>query len=386
MACKGDLPALWWRDPDVLRAEYDAHESLAAAARAHGTTKETLAKWWTSHGFPTLPRGPKPAQNMAERATSSTDDAWLLDALKQTGDEASVEQLADVADVSPKRVREALGRLAAQGYRLNLALDDGQAKVVLARVPPPSDNVHRALFSGERVRFAVISDTHLGSKHCRLDELHQAYEVLRDEGVDTVYHPGDLVCGMGIFPGQLSTIDVHSYEGQVDYAVANYPRVDGVTTHLIAGNHDLEGDFGRVGANPVVAVCNQRPDLVYAGDYQATFELEQGTRIYLIHPKGGSSYALSYKPQKLIEGFEGGTKPNLVLIGHYHRRGLFEWRNVQALLSGCFEGGSAFGARLGLGEPAVGFHLVDMTVGDDGSIVRFRAEWLKFFHGRRVAA
>jgi hypothetical protein len=56
------------------------------------------------------------------------------------------------------------------------------------------------------------------------------------------------------------------------------------------------------------------------------------------------------------------------------------------LLAGCFEGGGSFGARLGMSDPAVGFHIVSMRVADDGSVVKFNAEWLRFWPGREVKA
>lgn len=321
---------------------------------------------------------PGPVNIVPDSATP--DDAWLLAALKKRGDNAPVADLADHADVSPKRVRDALERLGRDGYRVTEEAD----RVVLHRVPPPSDNVHRLLFNGDRIRFGVISDTHLGSKHERLDELHYAYRVLEDEGITTVFHPGDLVCGYGIFPGQNNEVHQHTYADQVDYAAANYPVSKTITTRIIAGNHDLEGAFGKVGANPVVAFCNRRPDFEYLGDYRAAVELDQGTRIYLLHPKGGMGYAADYKIRKLAEGFESGAKPNVMLVGHFHRRGQFEARGIQALLCGCFESGGSFGARLGLSDPAVGFHIVDMTIGDDGSVVRFNAEWWRFWPGRQI--
>lgn len=373
------LPDRWWLDADTLVAEVDAHGgNRSACARAHGIRPSVLANAWQHHGLPKLSNGGRPSDAIAE---ASVDDGWLLAALKKRGDEASVEDLADHADVSPRKVREALERLGKDGYRV---AENTQARVTLHRVPPPSENVHRALFAGEDVRFAVVSDTHLGSKRERLDELHWAYDVIADEGITTVYHPGDLVCGNGIFPGQINEIHQHSYEDQVAYAVANYPVRAGVTTEIIGGNHDLEGLFGKMGANPVVAVCNQRDDIVYRGDYQATFELDQGTRINVLHPKGGMGYAADYKVRKLAEGFESGTKPNVLLVGHFHRRGAFEARGIQALLCGCFEGGGSFGARLGMSDPAVGFHIVTMRVADDGSVVKFNAEWYRFWLGRTL--
>jgi predicted phosphodiesterase len=284
--------------------------------------------------------------------------------------------------VSPRRVREAAERLGVAGFRVG----EDSGRIVLQRVPPPSATVHRALFSGEVIRFGVLGDTHLGSKHERLEELHIAYDRLTAEGIERVFHVGDLVCGLGIYPGQANDIHQHTYEDQVAYAVANYPRRKPIRTHLIAGNHDLEGEFGKVGADPVAAACNQRDDMAYLGAYATTIELEQGTRIYLLHPKGAMGYAADYKIRKIAESFEGGEKPNAMFVGHYHRRGDFEARGIQCVLTGCFESGQSYGARLGLAEPAVGFHLIEATIGEDGSIVRWRAEWFRFWRGRMVAS
>lgn len=373
----------FWHNPDELREQVETHNGFKPAARANGCSDYVLRKWWDKHGLPPFVKAAGPGQWKSTPQTSreAADDSWLLAALRKRGDNASVEDLADHADVAPRKVREALERLGRDGYRVEQEAD----RVLLRRLPPPSDHVHRMLFKGERVRFGVVSDTHLGSKKERLEELHYAYNVFRDEGIDTVYHGGDLVCGYGIFPGQANEVNLHTYEDQVEYAVENYPRVAGISTFMIAGNHDIEGVFGRVGANPVVAFCNQREDVTYAGDYRTTYELEQGTRIYNLHPKGGMGYAADYKIRKLAEGFEGGTKPHVMLVAHFHRRGAFEARGIQCVMTGCFEGGGSFGHRLGMSDPAVGFHIVDMTVADDGSVVRFNAEWWRFWAGRGLA-
>lgn len=374
------LPDRWWLDKDTLVAEVAKFPSRTACANANNVSPGVLANAWQRFNLPKLQGGVRALEVVQ---ASSNDDGWLLAALKKRGNDATVEALADHADVSPKRVREALERLGKDGYRV---AEEAGERVVLRKVPPPTNNIHKALFAGDDVRFGVISDTHLGSKRERLDELHYAYDVLVDEGITDVYHPGDLVCGMGIFPGQINEVHQHTYDDQVQYAVANYPVRKGITTRIVSGNHDIEGDFGRMGANPVVAFCNQRDDFEFCGDYQATFELEQGTRINLLHPKGGMGYAADYKVRKLAEGFESGTKPNVLLVGHFHRRGAFEARGIQALLCGCFEGGGSFGARLGMSDPAVGFHIVTMRVADDGSVVKFNAEWLRFWPGRKVEA
>lgn len=337
-------------------------------------------------GLPPRQRGPVPRQNVVELPIEPTEDrGWILDAIKKLGPSADIETIADAGDVPPHVVREGIVELLEQGYRV--AVDEQH--VTLTKAVPQADQVYKAspeLFAGELVRIGVVSDTHLNSKHCRLDELHTAYEMLHREGIRRVWHIGDLTDGKGVYKHHLRDLERASFDDQVQFCVENFPQIDGMTTEIISGNHDLEGDFGKEAADPVRAVCAHRDDMIYLGEYSAWIEFEQGTRIHLLHPGGGASYAASYRPQKIIEGYEGGMKPNATLFGHWHRRGDFEHRNVQALLCGTFSGSSALAVRYGLGAPAVGFHLLEFRVADDGSIVEWAPRWFPFYVGRQVGS
>jgi predicted phosphodiesterase len=388
MPCHGDaLPPGWWRThPDLLRDEYEAHGSWANVRRSHPDNccaEDNLAKWWHRHGLPPLQRGPKPAERPEATAVGDIDGR-VLEIASSAREPLTVEQIADRADVAPRRVREAIARLSERGYRIEVAQG---SRVVLTRVVPPSDFVHTAtpeLFDGELVRFAVVSDTHLGSKSCRLAELHCAYDIIAREGITVVYHPGDLVAGVGVYKHQARDLLVHTFDGQVEYAAENYPRRDGITTYIIGGNHDLAGDLGRHAADPVRAVCNMRPDMVHLGDYSAWVDLPNGGRLHLLHPGGGGAYALSYRPQRIAEAYEGGSKPSATLFGHWHRQGDFEHRAIRLLLCGTFEGATDLARRYGLGPPAIGFHTVEARMADDGSLVEWRAWWRPFYPGRVV--
>jgi len=52
----------------------------------------------------------------------------------------------------------------------------------------------------------------------------------------------------------------------------------------------------------------------------------------LMHPGGGSAYAVSYRPQKIIESFQDGEKPHILLLGHYHKSLKVEIRGVVTIL------------------------------------------------------
>ena len=371
----------WWRDKEEMKRAISYFDSNRAIASATGINEWTVRKWRDRHD---LPKSTAIANQHTEKITlevkGDIDNEWLLSILKRKED-YSVEEIADMADVPPKKVREALQALSEQGFRVS---DESNGRgVVLSKVAPDKHNIHAGLFSGREQIFGVVSDTHLGSQEEALEELHLAYDMFAKEGITNVLHSGDLVCGRGIFRGQDNEIRVYTVDDQVQHAVDNYPKKDGITTHIIAGNHDVEGDAGRVGFDPVAAVAARRDDFNYLGPYSAWIEAHAGAWIHLLHGKGGMSYAYSYKAQKLVDGYPGGRKPSLLIPGHWHVRGNFEARSVEVLFPGCFEWQSIFMQRLGL-TPAVGFHVIHCVFGDDGSLVQFTPRWFKYYEGRAL--
>lgn len=376
------LSGEWWRDKASLEYAIAEHgPSNKAVARATGVSEFSIRKWRGRLGIaPSFDTGGG-VRKIVTRDYDGADDTWLVDLIKKNGDTASVEQLANSADVSPKRIREALDRLGEGGYRIS----EEDRGVVLHRVAPDKTQLHPGLFDGEELTFGVVSDTHLGSNEEALDELHLAYDIFEQEGVTEVLHAGDLTCGLGIFRGQAPEIKIHTLDNQVKYAVENYPERAGIRTRMISGNHDLEGDAGKVGFDPVAAVAREREDIEYLGAYSAWLGVHGGGWIHLLHGKGGMSYAYSYKAQKLVEGYPGGRKPSILIPGHWHVQANFMARGVRVMFPGCFEWQSRFMQRLGL-QPAVGFHIIHCTFADDGSLVQFTPRWFQYFEGRTVEA
>jgi predicted phosphodiesterase len=378
----GQLPERWWQDKDTFMRVLAEHGTPVKASAATGIAPNTLSKWRSRHGLPKLNPG-VPAKSIPVVASDDPDELAVLGALKQLGDQATVEQLADVADMAPGRVRAALERAGHDGYRVEA---DDQA-VQLVRHPTDTGQRHTftpALFDGEVMRFGVVSDVHLGSSAERPDALDAAYDVFEQEGIVDVFNPGDLVDGMGIYKGQNSEVIHHTYEAQVNHATDTYPSRPGITTRIIGGNHDLEGDFGKAGADPVQAVCNRRDDMEYLGRYSAWVDLPNGATMQLLHPQGGASYAASYKPQKIAESYEAGSKPNILLIGHWHKTGYWMVRGIQTMLAGTFQGPTTYSTRKAMGEAGWGFWIVECRLADDGSVVRFKPEWLPFYAGRNT--
>lgn len=299
---------------------------------------------------------------------------------RKRGAPATLDELADALDVAPKHALLVVETLGEKGYRVAFELDDPTVKIAQDAQLRATRNSYN-LLAGEELTVGIISDTHLSSKEHAAGPLNSAYDEFQRRGITTVLHAGDLVAGRGIYRTQDQDLHHFTFETQVDNAVDTYPHRDGIQTLLISGNHDIEGEFGKIGADPVQAVANRRDDLTYLGSYAAAINLPNGAHMMLVHGRGGGGYAMSYKPQRWVEGLAPGRKPGLVVFGHWHIMGWFQHRSVNLLLGGCFEWQTSLLVRLGL-QPAVGFWIATLTLADDGSMTKVVPEWHQFYAGR----
>lgn len=227
-----------------------------------------------------------------------------------------------------------------------------------------------------KYRIGIVGDTHLGSDQQQPTMLDQAYDYFEGEGVRQVYHVGDLLTGINVFRGQIQEIFLYTMDQQVDYAIGRYPKRNGIKTSVIAGNHDLSATLSG-GLDPIKAVAAARDDITYLGPLSAWVHFGP-LSIYLLHPKGGLSYAVSYKLQKLIESFEGGRKPNVVVCGHWHKQAFIIERHVVGILPGCFEAQTTFERGLAL-QPQLGAVLLDIEVRGEEVAHVINPRWLHFF-------
>lgn len=182
-----------------------------------------------------------------------------------------------------------------------------------------SININIDSCDDRKCRIGLVSDTHIGSKYQQIYSLYEFYDKCEDEGVDVVLHAGDLSDGFGMYNGQVFELFALSERDQENYIVKHYPKIDGVKTIVIGGNHD-ESFWKKNGSDICYNVCNRRPDMQYNGFYISNININ-GVNIRLHHGDGGTAYARSYKPQRLamscIEN-ENILNPDILVIGHYH--------------------------------------------------------------------
>lgn len=248
------------------------------------------------------------------------------------------------------------------------------------QLPPAiAQNHHHRVYRApaSELMLGFCGDTHGGSAEEKLEELHTYYDLCVTEGVTDVLHTGDITAGDRVYPGQLYELSVIGCDGQVDKVARDYPVREGITTHFITGNHDYS-HFKHAGVDIGRMIAALRPDMHYLGRYGATVELSPGFTVYILHQDGGVPYAISYKRQKIVEGFIGGSKPRVFISGHDHQAVTFNYRNVEVFGTACFEGQNDFLRRKGI-DPIIGGWIVNPKLDENGGIVRIKSELVKFY-------
>jgi len=290
----------------------------------------------------------------------------------------SSRELEEWLGASAPDIAIMLASLREAGYELPCV--DGRYRLgrILPHTAPVSVKTQR--HSGATIKFGVIADLHFASVKARLDVVEMAYDEFKRQKIKTVYIVGNLIDGYRelINGGE---VYLRGVTDQCVYVADHLPQRAGIVSKFITGDchegwyikptglnvgHHLEDEVRRHG----------RTDIQYIGHVEADVHLANGTGesiMRLFHPGGGSSYAQSYKPQKIVESFQGGEKPHILLIGHYHKLGVFYPRNVWCLMAGCCQDQT----RWMRGKPIeahLGYSIVTVGLDKRGGVSSFKAE------------
>lgn len=229
---------------------------------------------------------------------------------------------------------------------------------------------------GKHHKMVVISDTHIGSVYSP-DVWHETVSnFVNNSDVECVLHCGDLVDGLKIGRAgtQIYELSEIGFEAQRDKAIELMSKYD-KPIYIISGNHDFYfQEFA--GANIVKSVCEAVPNMTYVGHDSADIKID-GCTIRLFHGTDGSSYALSYRLQKIVEGINGGHKPNILLAGHVHKMCYIFSRNIHAVSVPCMQKQTKFmeGKKL---EAHTGFLLLEFdTIGSN--LCNFKLTYYPFY-------
>lgn len=275
-------------------------------------------------------------------------------------DQNTIKELAEKVGMTQQTIRGRISELKKAGYAIyQNRIEGDNTRYYLPRKPVEKQIKQIRHGSAKNFRIALCSDTHLGAHTEALDELNQFYEMAHDKGVKDFYHSGDLTDGTGVYPGHDSELKIFTGPQQVQYTIDNYPYIKGCTTYYITGNHDLK-IMQREDLDIGGMISEKREDMVYLGQYESDVFFRKAS-LRLVHPDGAYPYALSYRAQKYIENISGGTKPNIISMGHLHQSAYMEIRNIHTFLAGSFQKQNNFLRRKGI-NPAISGWILDFKL------------------------
>lgn len=293
----------------------------------------------------------------------------------------SLYELSNTLNVAPKMVEAAISDLKAT----NRMVDEYEDGFEMAKsIIPTREYLKIPMLPEKEIGFGFVADTHLGSKYERLDVLNALYDRFSDYGISTVYHGGNWIDGEARF--NKYDIYVHGVEAQVNNFIENYPQRKGIKTQIISGD-DHEGwyvqrehiNIGQYMEN--MARNAGRNDLIDLGYMERDIELKQknGSAILrVIHAGGGSAYALSYSTQKYAESLQGGEKPKIILVGHYHKFDYNYAREIHIIQGGCTCDQTPFMRKRKL-QAMVGGCVIWIRQANNGVITSLKIEWMPLY-------
>ena len=231
------------------------------------------------------------------------------------------------------------------------------------------------LVVGKEVKVALLGDTHIGSDKTAWGALMDFYKYAYRQGVRDFYHTGDMTDGMykNRDNSFFEQTDI-GFQQQLDRVVRDYPKIEGVTTYFITGNHDVT-HLRNGGANIGETIEMARPDMCYLGHNFGKVWLTNKCDLALIHPTDGGAQAVTHRIQKIIDAAEGQRRAKIMAVGHYHKMAWVMWKGVHGVVVPSFQRQTDFMRDNNL-KSYVGGYILTLRFDTDGELLSVLPEFV----------
>lgn len=286
-------------------------------------------------------------------------------------------------DIPKKEVKNIVSSLRKKGYNIPYDRTKGTLSIPFFWTERSFTALDKRNMFDTNIKVAAFSDTHIGNRDARLDLISEVYRIAEEENVDLITHSGDVCDGMNAYRGHEQELVQHGADAQRKKAVEVWPHSD-IPTWIITGSSHEWVYKTRCGHNVVETLARDIPNMKYIGGekgLEAVKELND-VKIKLFHPKGGVSYAKSYKVQKFINNFieeieDTRSSVKLFLTGHLHVSFAMIYRGIASFLVPCLEGQTWYLHSKGL-HPYLGMWITEMTLDENGNITRMKPKYRSF--------
>lgn len=375
-------------DGYVIGGMPSAFEEAARRSVARGFTNtrsafQTVLRRARDLGLDKAPEAPI----QQPREISSEDVETVVKDRLRSGPR-TIDELMRATSASSGAVLDAIDRLSTSGTTIRRHGDHFEISV---GIQPAYASEHDMVVIESRPDntfvFGVAGDKHIGSKYHRDDVLADLYRRFDDAGVDAIFDTGNWIEGDARF--NRHDLVAHGLHPQVALMAETHPRIEGVTTYAVWGD-DHEGwcaqregvDVGMYAEQVMQAAGHDWRNLGFMEAHVVLRNVNTGAevKVSIMHPGGGSAYATSYRPQKIVEAMEGGEKPVAIFMGHYHKLEALNVRNVWTLQSGCCQDQTPFMRKKSI-EAHVGGSIVRIEQDPvSGALIGFAPEMVRYFN------
>jgi len=267
--------------------------------------------------------------------------------------------------------------------------DDGGILFVDSFHFPDVPRTHSPSTADRPVEAALISDVHVGSEEFVADAWNEFTSWLHTEEAERVEYlliAGDMVEGVGVYPGQneeLEIVDIYDqYEAFSEY-LKDVPG--GMEIIMIPGNHDavrlaepqpafdenlreiMSAHDARISANPSMVTVEGVSFLMYHGvsldeviaelpEEEASYDRPQDAMKHLLRKRhvapqyGGNTRIAPEEEDHLVME----EVPDIFHTGHVHKLGYGSYHNVRMINSSCWQAQTDFQKSVNL-DPDVGY-------------------------------
>ena len=268
---------------------------------------------------------------------------------------------------------------------------DGSLMFANSIIRPDIPNTQKISLERENARgkAVFISDIHVGSKTFLEDAWLRFVDWLGDD-IDYLIIAGDVVDGIGIFPGQdreLAILDIYQQYAKAAEYLNAVPRH--IKMIISPGNHDAVRQAEPQPCFPERITCLFRSDITFVGN-PAMVDIG-GVKVLIYHGRSmddiiagthGFSYGDPAKPMASMLRFRhlspiyGGRVsiapekkdhfvidpvPDILHCGHVHTVGVSRYKNVLTINSGTWQSQTEFQKRMNLQPMPAKATVVDLA-------------------------
>lgn len=301
-------------------------------------------------------------------------------AKRLTLEEKLERKISELDDIKNSDTYKLIRKLEKEGYNYDAIVQILKAS---KRNNPNSNKPYE--ISGDHYKFIAFGDSHIGHKQYDGRIMSTIAKVAKDENVDGILCTGDIADGWyQNRPASIFEQDAIGFDNQLEKSVKEFQKLDiGKPIYFITGNHEYN-TFVRGAGVEFGEILGLRLDRVgienyYLGNSEGNLKLETGAKIKMLHPDGGTAYAISYRPQKIIESLQesDGKLPNVALIGHFHKSEYIHYHGVDTFQTGTLCGQSSYMRNKGL-QAHKGFWLIDLYSKKNGRTDKIIPQWFPF--------